>query len=181
MPGCRRGAADIAEQALNDCGGPDHLHAGRMMGPPDRVANGARAFAARIARQCFGNFDEHVARAAGSALHHVGRVGGVVAAQDLVDAMRMLQCRVAGRRPLFHPLGLFGKAFRRIDVMLASDVGTTSPWYCQLSYLYDRLSSSQPEKNPPSSLASLNLSSMIVERLEKASAYSLNHRLCSRM
>jgi hypothetical protein len=50
--------------------------------------------------------------------HHVGRVGGVVAAQDLVDAMRMLQCRVAGRRPLFHPLGLFGKAFRRIDVML---------------------------------------------------------------
>jgi hypothetical protein len=113
-------------------------------------------------------------------LEPVARVG--VAAE-----MRMVEqcgcCNVGPRGGGAFSIRLVFSA--KLSVVLtwcsASDAGTFSPWYCQLSYLYDRLSSSHPEKNPPSSLASLNLSSMIVERLENASAYSLNHRSCSRI
>jgi hypothetical protein len=48
---------------------------------------------------------------------------------------------------------------------LAGDGGTTSPWYCHESYLYERLFSSKPENQPSISLVSRKRSSMIVDIL----------------
>jgi hypothetical protein len=52
--------ADIAEKTLDDGRRADNLHAGRMVGPADRVADRAGALATRIARQRLCDFDEHV-------------------------------------------------------------------------------------------------------------------------
>jgi hypothetical protein len=112
------GTADIAEQPLDDRSGPDHLDAGRMVRPADCIADRPSALAAGIACQSLCDFDEHVSRAARRRLDHFGRIGGVMAAQDLVDAMRMLQCRVARRRPLLRPLGFLGEALRGVYIML---------------------------------------------------------------
>ena len=84
------GTPDIAEQPLQDRGGADHLHAGRVMRPADRVADRAGALAAGIARDSFGDLEKHLARAAGRALDHLRRIGRVMPPQDLIDAVRVL-------------------------------------------------------------------------------------------
>ena len=53
--------ADVAEQQLQDRAGADHLHAGRVLRPADRVADGRRAVAARVADQRLGDLQELLA------------------------------------------------------------------------------------------------------------------------
>ena len=89
------GPADIAEQTLDDRGGADDLHAERVVRPADRVAEGAGALAPGVARERLADREERLLRAAGHALHHLRRIAREVAAHDLVDAVRMLQRRVA--------------------------------------------------------------------------------------
>ena len=54
------GAADVAEQQLDDRRGADDLHADRVLRPADRVADRRRALAARVAAQRLGDGHELV-------------------------------------------------------------------------------------------------------------------------
>src|SRR5260370_31588724 len=139
MPAYRQDAAagttDITEQTPDDRGCTDHLDPSGMVGPAHRVADRAPPLATRVARQSPCNFDDSVSRAGGGTFHHVGRVGRVLAAQDLVDAMRMLQCRIAGGGPFSIRLVFSAKLSVVLTWCSARDTGTTSPWYCQESYL----------------------------------------------
>jgi hypothetical protein len=64
---------NVAQQALDDRRGADHLRAGRVVGPTDGIADRAGAFAARVARQGLRNLDEDSARATRGTLDHLGR------------------------------------------------------------------------------------------------------------
>ena len=56
------GTADIAEQALDDRGRTDDLHADRMMRPAHRVAERAGAFAPGVVRDGVGRSRRNVSR-----------------------------------------------------------------------------------------------------------------------
>ena len=102
------GPADVAEQQLDDRGGADVLDAVRVLGPADRVADRARALATRVAAERLGHLDQLLARHAADLLHHLGRVGGEVAFEDLEDAAGVLERLVLlGRLAVaeFHPVG----------------------------------------------------------------------------
>ena len=88
-------AADVAEQQLEDRAGADHLHAGGVLRPADRVEERRRALAARVADQRLGHLQELLARDAADLLDHLGRVAREVAPQDLEHAARVLQRLVA--------------------------------------------------------------------------------------
>ena len=94
------GPADVAQQQLEDAGGADDLHAGRVLRPADGVDDGAGALAARSCRRaarrratiCSGVQPQICD-------DHLRRVAGEVLAQELHDAARVLQRRVARRLP----------------------------------------------------------------------------------
>ena len=89
------GAADVAQQQLDDRGGADDLHADGVLRPADRVADRRRALAAGVAAQRLG--DATGTRRAVHAAHvgdELGRVPAVVALEQLEDAARMLQRRI---------------------------------------------------------------------------------------
>jgi hypothetical protein len=98
-PGCRRRAADVAQQRLDDAGRADDLHAGGVVRPGHGIAPSAGFLPAAVARQRLGDLQEGLARAAGDPLDHLRRVGGKVPAQDLVDAVRVLRVGPAGAAP----------------------------------------------------------------------------------
>ena len=90
------GAADVAEQQLDDRGGADVLHAHRVLGPADGVARGrscARGPSSRTAprtpRGTARCETPHVS------LDELGGVAGEVPLQQLEDAARVLQRLVA--------------------------------------------------------------------------------------
>ena len=94
------GPADVAQQELQDRGRADHLHAGRVLRPADRVADGRRCGPGpRRWPERLGDLQERLARRAADLLDHLRRVAGVVPAEDLEDAARVLQGRVGARRP----------------------------------------------------------------------------------
>src|SRR3546814_19544155 len=66
----------------------------------DRVADGAGALRAAVARQRVGNLHKQILRTAGGPLDHLRRVAGIVAFQDLVDTVGMLDRKsvVSGKR-----------------------------------------------------------------------------------
>ena len=88
-------APDVAEQQLDDRRGPDVLHADRVLGPADRVAERGGALAAGVVAQRLGDLVEQLARNAADLLHQLGRVAAEVPAQQLEDAARVL--RASGR------------------------------------------------------------------------------------
>ena len=96
--------AHVAEQHLHDRRGADDLHAGRVVRPADRVADGGRPLRSRIVGERLAEFHERVARRAADALDHLGRVAGIMAFQDLVDGARVFERRVGRRRAVGHRL-----------------------------------------------------------------------------
>ena len=131
------GTADIAQQALDDRGGADDLHADGVMRPADRVAKCPGLLPAGIARQGIGDGKERVTRAAGHPLHHLRRVARVVAPHDLVDAVRMLQRRIGRRRAFRHRLEVTALETFPASARRCSEIeeGTILPLYCQVSCL----------------------------------------------
>ena len=72
--------ADVAEQELQDRAGADHLHAGGVLRPADRVDRAPRALAARVARSARRRPRRNCSRRdAADALDHLGRVAREVA------------------------------------------------------------------------------------------------------
>jgi hypothetical protein len=65
------GAADVAQQALDDRGGTDDLDADGVMRPADRVAKCPGLLPAGIARQGVGEGQERVTRTTCYPLHHL--------------------------------------------------------------------------------------------------------------
>ena len=92
------GAADVAEQQLDDRGTADVLHADRVLGPADRVREHARALAAGVPADLLAVPDELFDRAAARVGDELRRVARVVALQELEDAARVLQRLVGLRR-----------------------------------------------------------------------------------
>ena len=90
------GAADVAQQQLQDRRGADVLHADRVLGPADGVDERAGALAARSCapaprtprRNCSCGTPQ-------VSLHHLGGVAGEVPLEHLEDAARVLQRLVA--------------------------------------------------------------------------------------
>src|SRR6185437_4149334 len=82
---------DVPEQKLDDRRGPDVLDADRVLRPADRVAERGGALAAGVVAQRLRHHAELVAGNAADLLDELRRVAGVVAAQQLVHAPRMLE------------------------------------------------------------------------------------------
>ena len=68
------GPADVAEQQLDDRGGADVLDADRVLGPADRVAEGAGPLAAGVLAERLGDLEEGLLRHAADLLDHLRRV-----------------------------------------------------------------------------------------------------------
>ena len=79
-------AADVAQQQLQNAGGADVLRAGAVLGPPDRVGEGAGPLTATVGGQCVGDLSQQVRRHPTDPLDHLRGVPGVMAAQGLEDA-----------------------------------------------------------------------------------------------
>ena len=92
------GAADVAQEELDDGRGADVLDPDRVLGPADGVAEGGGALAAGVAAQGLGHLQELVTGDAAHVLHHLGRVAGVVALEHLEDAPGVLEGGVGLRR-----------------------------------------------------------------------------------
>ncbi len=100
------GPADVAEQGLQDRGRPDDLHAGRVVGPADGVAERARALAAGVLGEGLRHAQEVLLRHAAHLGDELRCVAGEVALEDLEHAARVLEGLVA------LGLGLHGRAAR---------------------------------------------------------------------
>ena len=74
------GPAHVAQQQLQDAGGADHLHAGRVLRPADRVDDRAGALAAGILAQHLRDPDDLLGRAAADLRHDFRRVAARSAA-----------------------------------------------------------------------------------------------------
>jgi hypothetical protein len=105
------GTTDVAEQGLNDASGPDHLHAGCVMRPFYRIAPRAGAFPSGVTCERFCDLEESFLRAAGHALDHRRRVGRIMAPENLIDAVGVLQRGIGGRRTAFEPAHFFAEGF----------------------------------------------------------------------
>ena len=90
-------AADVAEQELEDRGAADHLDAGGVLRPADRVDQRRGPLAARVADQRLGDLQELLARDAADLLDGLGRVARVVPPQDLEHAARVPERLIAPR------------------------------------------------------------------------------------
>ena len=89
------GTADVAEQQLKDRCGADDLRPGRMLRPPDGVADRSRLVGPRPIDVVTGDAREHVARRTADAFDELRRVTREVLLQQLVHAARMLERIVA--------------------------------------------------------------------------------------
>ena len=88
------GAADIAEQQLQDGGGANDLRAEAVLGPSDGINNGGDFFHVAIfadGSEEVGGLEELILRDAGDTFHHFGCVALILLLQQLIDAARMLQ------------------------------------------------------------------------------------------
>src|SRR5205085_1707252 len=85
------GAADVAQQELDDGRGADVLDADRVLRPADGVTHGRGAVGAGVAAEGVGHGQERVPGDAAHLLHQLRRVAGVVALQHLEDAAGVLQ------------------------------------------------------------------------------------------
>ena len=95
--------AHVAEQQLEDRGRADHLHAGVVLGPAERVAEHRRLLAARVLHQQAGDLQELLLGHAADARDHLGRVARVVAHQLPEDGARVLERLVSLGLALHHP------------------------------------------------------------------------------
>ena len=109
------GPAHVAEQQLQHRGGADHLHAGGVLRPPDRVTERRRPLAARVGDQRLGHAQEVLLRDAAHLLDHLGRVAREVLHQLAEDGARVLERLVALDRALVHPgAGVLAEGLGRV-------------------------------------------------------------------
>jgi hypothetical protein len=94
------GPADVAEQQLENGGGPDVLRADRVLRPADAVDEGRGSFGARIFRHQLADPREDLRRHPARLLDHVRRVAGEMPLQYLEDAPGVLQRLVPVRVPV---------------------------------------------------------------------------------
>src|SRR2546421_9330874 len=90
---------DVAEQELDDRRGADVLDADAVLRPADGVDECRGPVAPGAGAQLLGNPEEERSGHPARLLEDLGRVAGVVALQDLVDAVRVLQGRIPVGRP----------------------------------------------------------------------------------
>ncbi len=111
--------ADIAEQELQDGERPDSLHAGRVLGHPERVEDGSRP----VLRHRLRDLPDLIGRNAGDPLAHLERVPRDEGLQAREHAVRVIQApgdtRLALRVELVSP-GL-GVVFVVLRVVPAED------------------------------------------------------------
>ena len=97
------GLADVAEQELQDRERPDALHAGRVLGHPERVEDGSRP----VLRHRLGDQLDLIGGDARDPLAHVERVARDKGLQPREDAVRIVetlrQTRLALRVELVSP------------------------------------------------------------------------------
>ena len=86
---------DVAEEELEDRRGADDLHAGGMLRPSNRIADGTGALGSGGAAERVRDAQKRVAGDAADLLDHLRRVSRVMPLQDLKDASGMLQRRIA--------------------------------------------------------------------------------------
>src|SRR5581483_11283645 len=122
------GTAHVPEQELHDGRAADVLHADRVLRPPDGVDERARPLASGVLAEGLCDGEEVVDAAAARIGDELGGVPGVVALEDLEDALRVRQRRVllgrlavAERSPVTAVAGLL--ALRR-EALLALAGGT---------------------------------------------------------
>src|SRR5206468_8469465 len=126
------GAADVAEQELDDRGRADVLHADGVLRPPHRVDERAGALAAGIPADLLAEPEELVDCAAARVGGELRRVPGVVTPDDLEHAARVLQRLVPLRRvavvemraaaALSHLLSLVPRALETLFTLARSAV-----------------------------------------------------------
>ncbi len=93
------GSAHVAEQSLQNARRADDLHARRVHGPADRVADRTRALTPGIVAQRFRDLDNLLGRAAADVGGHLRRIPLEMPAQELHHAVRVLQSLVALSMP----------------------------------------------------------------------------------
>ncbi len=89
--------ADVAQQELEDRGGADHLHAGRVLGPADGVADGAGLLRPGGREEGVGDVEEGVARHAADPLDDLRGVARRSGAGG--PGRRTAGARASGRAP----------------------------------------------------------------------------------
>ena len=122
------GPADVAEQQLQDRARADHLHAGGVLRPADRVAERGRALAAGVGDQRLGDALELLLRDAADALDHLGRVAREVALEQAEHAARVLERLVALDLAGVIPAPVCSERLRRV-LALAGRAAISPPSY----------------------------------------------------
>ena len=88
------GPADVPQEGLEDPCGADDLDPHGVLGPAHGIGDVGRLFAAGILKERLGDPEKSLLWAAADAGHHVRRVAGIVALQDLEDRLRVSEGRV---------------------------------------------------------------------------------------
>ncbi len=89
------GPAHVAEQQLQDAGSAYDLHAGRVLRPSQRVGNASGPLASGVGAEQLRDAQKLFRLAAAHLGDDLRRVAGEVPAQNLHNAARVLQGRVA--------------------------------------------------------------------------------------
>ena len=117
------GPAHVAEQQLQDAGSAYDLHAGGVLRPAQRVGNASGPLASRVAAEQFRDAHKLFRLAAAHLGNDLWGVAGEVPAQNLHNAARMLQGRVARcgcyvlvRRGICFAAAILGVATRAVRV-----------------------------------------------------------------
>ena len=100
----------LPSEQLQDAGGADHLDPGRVLGPAQGVDDGAGPLPPGIAAQMLRHPHQLFGRASADLRHHLRRVAGEVALEQLEDASRMRQRRIGGRLTLHDRRHLISRA-----------------------------------------------------------------------
>src|SRR5579875_2538903 len=91
------GTSHVPQEQLQQSSGANQLHAGGMLGEPDRVDDRHHLVRPAHLADDLGDLEEVFFRDARDGLHHLGRVARIVRLHQLEDAVRVLQRHVALR------------------------------------------------------------------------------------
>ncbi len=113
--------AHVAEQQLQDAGSAYDLHAGGVLRPAQRVGNASGPLASGVGAEQFRDAHKLFRLAAAHLGNDLRRVAGEVPAQNLHNAARMLQgrvalcvCHVLVRRGIWFAAAILGVAMRAV-------------------------------------------------------------------
>ena len=95
------GTANVAKQELHNSCSTYNLHTLGLLRPTNCIADGRGAFTSRVLDERLRNLHPLVAWHAAHLLYHFRSVARIMATHDLEDALRMLQCEISQRLPIF--------------------------------------------------------------------------------